>query len=135
MYKVRRTNKYGAKKTAYNGRWYHSKFEASVAMDLDMQLKAGLIKDWEPQYKIECIPFNCHGDPVPACKVSHKVDFRVHNLDGSFTLLEAKGLETADYKMRRKWLENFWLPAHPDHDYEVVKQAGRYFKRTRRVGL
>ena len=35
-----RANKYGAKKTEYNGRKYDSKFEASVAADLDIRLKA-----------------------------------------------------------------------------------------------
>ena len=104
MYKQRYSNKYNAKKTEYNGIKYDSKFEAGVARDLDLMLKAGEIKEWERQYRIECIPYNCHGDPVLKCKVTHKVDFRLHNLDGSFTLMEAKGFESDDYKMRRKWL-------------------------------
>lgn len=123
MYTTRTSNKFGAKRTEYNGSKYDSKFEAGVAHDLDLQLRAGLIAGWERQFKIECMPYTEAGDPVPECKVSHKVDFRVQNLDGSYTLLEAKGLETSDYKTRRKWLEKFWLPAHPDHDYQVVKQG------------
>lgn len=115
--------KYRNSKTEYNGYIYDSKFEAGVARDLDIRLKAGEIKDWERQFKVECMPFNCYGDPVAKCKVTHKVDFRVHNLDGSFTLIEAKGFETSDYRMRVKWLEYFWLPAHPDHDYQVVKEG------------
>ena len=118
-----RYKKYGNNKTEYNGRTYDSKFEAGVARDLDLMVRAGEIKTWEPQFKIECIPYNHAGDPVPKCKVTHKVDFRVHNHDGTFTLIEAKGFETDDYKMRRKWLESFWLPAHPDHDYQVVYQG------------
>ena len=105
--------KYGNSKTEYNGRKYDSKFEAGVARDLDKELAAGLIKYWEPQFKIECMPYNVHGDPVPKCKVTHRVDFRVHDHDGSYRLIEAKGFETSDYRMRRKWLENFWLPANP----------------------
>lgn len=128
MYKQRYSNKYNAKKTEYNGIKYDSKFEAGVARDLDLMLKAGEIKEWERQYRIECIPYNCHGDPVLKCKVTHKVDFRLHNLDGSFTLMEAKGFESDDYKMRRKWLENFWLPEHPDHDYVVVKQGSKCWR-------
>ena len=115
--------KYGNNKTEYNGRKYDSKFEAGVAKDLDRELSAGLIKDWEPQFKIECMPYNIHGDPVPKCKVTHKVDFRVHDHDGSFRLIEAKGFGTTDYRMRKKWLENFWLPAHPDHTYHVIRQG------------
>ena len=122
-YKETYKTKYNSKKTEYNGVTYDSAFEASVAMDLDIMLKAKLIADWERQYKVECMPYNVHGEPVSKCKVTHKVDFRVHELDGSYKLVEAKGFETQDYKMRRKWLLNFWLPAHPDHTYEVIKQG------------
>ena len=118
-------SKYHAKRTEYNGQTYDSKFEAGVAHTLDIRLKAGEIAGWERQFKIECVPYDCHGNPVLPCKISHKIDFRVHELDGSFTLLEAKGVETADYKLRRKWLENFWLPAHPDHVYQVVKDGAK----------
>ncbi len=119
----RKKNKHNNQWTEYNGRKYQSRFEAFVARDLEMMLRAGEIADLDYQYKIECIPFDQNGYPVPALKVSHKVDFRVHELDGSFRLVEAKGFETADYKMRRKWLEKIWLPAHPDHTYEVVKKG------------
>lgn len=125
---TQKTSKYRAKRTTYNGVTYDSKFEAGVAQELDFRLAAGEIKDWERQFKVECTPYNIHGDQVLKCKVSHKVDFRVHELDGSFTLVEAKGIETADYKMRRKWLENFWLPEHPDHEYVVVKDGGSWRK-------
>ncbi len=119
IYKTRQ-KKHGNVKTEYNGRTYDSKFEAGVARDLDIKLKAGEIQSWEPQFKVECIPYDANGKAVPKCKVSHKVDFRILNNDGSYTLLEAKGFETPDYKMRRKWLLNFWLPSNLDHTYEVV---------------
>lgn len=118
-------SKYRAKKTEYNGYKYDSKFEAGVAQELDLRLAAGEIKDWERQFKIECVPYNKHGEPLLMLKVTHKVDFRIHHNDGSFELLEAKGLELADYKKRRKWLEHVWLPEHPDHTYTVVKDSGR----------
>lgn len=127
-----KNSKYNNKKAEYGGHWYHSKFEAGVARDLDLMKRAGEILDWDKQYKVECIPYNCHGAPVHKCKVTHKVDFRKHNLDGTFTLLEAKGFETDDYKMRRKWLLEFWLPEHPDHDYEVVKQGSKGWREFKR---
>lgn len=116
-------SKYRAVRTEYNGYKYASKFEAGVAYTLDIRKRAGEILDWERQFLTECIPYNCHGEPVPECKKSHKVDFRVHEHDGSFTLLEAKGFETSDYLERRRWLEKFWLPEHPDHVYEVVREG------------
>lgn len=127
MYKAT-YKKYSNKKTEYNGYIYDSKFEAGVARDLDIRKRAGEILDWERQFKIECIPYNKHGDPLQKLKVSHKVDFRVHNLDGTYTLLEAKGMVLSDWQRRRNWLENLWLPEHPDHDYEVVYQKRGYAK-------
>ena len=118
-------SKYRAKRTEFNGRTYDSKFEAGVAEMLEMRKRAGEIKDYETQFQIECIPYDCAGNPLPELKVRHKIDFRVHELDGSYTLVEAKGAETADWKRRRKWLEYLWLPDHPDHVYRVVKDAGK----------
>ena len=113
-----RKSKYGAKKTEYNGYIYDSKFEAGVAQELDWRLKAGEIKDWERQFKVEMWAYDKDGNP--ALKKTHKIDFRVHELDGSYTLLEAKGVETQDYRDRRKWLMKLWMPEHLDHVYEVV---------------
>jgi len=116
-YRVR-YKKYGNKKTEYDGYTYDSKFEASIAEDLDLRLNCNEILHWERQYKVEM--WACDHTGTPKIKKTHKIDFRVHELDGSYTLLEAKGFETPDYRDRRKWLENFWLPQHLDHEYEVV---------------
>lgn len=119
VYKTRYA-KYGNTKSEYNGYRYDSKFEASVAKYLDIRKSAGEILDWDRQYKVEMWAYTQGGDK--ALKKCHKVDFRVHNLDGSYTLLEAKGFETQDYKDRRRWLEKLWLPENLDYDYEVVYQ-------------
>lgn len=114
-------NKYGAKRTtAQDGIKRDSKYEASVADELYLRKKTGDILDYDSQYKVEMWAYDANGKK--AMKVSHKVDFRIHHRDGSFELYEAKGKETADYRMRRNWLETFWLPLHLDHTYTVVKQ-------------
>lgn len=114
-------NKYGAKRTvAKDGIKRDSKFEAGVADDLFLRKESGDILDYDSQYKLEMWAYRKNGEQ--AFKVAHKVDFRIHHKDGSFELLEAKGVETADYKMRRKFLEELWLPDHLDHTYTVVKQ-------------
>lgn len=120
MYKVRYGNKFNARKTWYDGFKFDSKFEASVAQELDLRVKAGEILGYDKQFKVEMWAYDANGKP--AMKKTHKIDFRLHEVDGSFTLLEAKGVETPDYKDRRKWLETFWLPINLDHTYEVVKQ-------------
>lgn len=118
-------SKYRAARTEYNGRHFDSRFEAGVARDLDLRIRAGEIAGWEPQFHVVCTPHRADGTPVPSCAIRHRVDFRVHLLDGTYELLEAKGFETADYKLRRRWLLEFWLPQHPDHTYRVVKDRGR----------
>src|SRR5690242_18445893 len=124
MYHVRYGNKYGAKKTEFNGYKYDSKFEASVAAELEIRKKAKDILDYDRQFKVEV--WAHRPDGIPAFKITHKVDFRIHHKDGSYELLEAKGVETADYKMRRKFLENIWLPMNLDHTYTVVKQRSSF---------
>jgi uncharacterized Zn finger protein (UPF0148 family) len=118
----KRGNKYGAKRqVALDGIKRDSKYEAAVADELRLRKLAKDIKDYDSQYKIEVWCYRADG--TPAFKVSHKVDFRIHHNDGSYELLEAKGVETPDYQWRRKFLENIWLPEHPDHTYTVVKQG------------
>jgi len=117
-------NKYNAIRTiAKDGMRRDSKFEANVADELFIRKQAADIKDYDSQYKVEMWAYDENGKK--AMKVSHKVDFRIHHNDGSFELYEAKGIQTSDYKMRRKWLETFWLPIHKDHTYTVVKQNSR----------
>lgn len=125
--RVGKSNKYGAQRTEMNGKVYDSKFEAQIAAELEIEKQLGQIKDFDTQYRVEGWVYDANGNK--AFQYRHKVDFRVHNLDGSFKLIEAKGVETADYKWRRKLLENLWLKEHPDHTYEVVFQRGRRAKR------
>lgn len=115
------SNKFGAKRTeAKDGLKRDSKFEAGQADELRLRKMANDIKDYDSQFKVTMPIYNAHGKKVH--EVSHKVDFRIHHNDGSYELLEAKGVETTDYKFRRKLLEKLWLPEHLDHTYTVVKQ-------------
>lgn len=123
MYRTRTGNKFGAKRTEYNGHKYDSKFEASIAQELDLRIRAGEIIGYDKQWKVEIKLYDEQG--FHRHTITHKVDFRLHNTDGSFTLLEAKGMETSDYRMRRKFLEKFFLPNNLDYDYEVVYQGRR----------
>lgn len=116
-------NKYGAKRTEFQGKIYDSKFEAGIAAELETRKRAKDIKDYETQYRIEAWAYRSDG--TKAFMVRHKVDFRIHHNDGSYELYEAKGVETSDYKWRRKFLEEIWLPEHKDHIYTVIKQYSR----------
>ena len=45
----------------------------------------------------------------------------IHENDGSFTLIETKGVETRDWRMIRDEIEVLWLPEHLDYRYQVEK--------------
>ena len=122
VYRTRKSNKYGAKRTYASdgykyGYKYDSKFEASIAEELILEQAAGNILGFDRQFRVDMYAYSKCG--TLKMKKSHKVDFRVHNLDGTFTLLDVKEMPTQDWKDRVKWLNTFWLPLNPDHDYVV----------------
>lgn len=117
-------NKYGAKRTEFNGKIYDSKYEASVASDLETRKLAKDIADYDTQFRLDVNIYNSNGEIV--CSKRHKVDFRILHNDGSYELLEAKGVITSDYQWRRDIVVGIWLSEHKDYVYTVVKQNNRY---------
>lgn len=115
------SNKYKAIRQTYNGVNYDSKLEASRAYELDMLVKAKQIKGYERQYKIQLYYYDAKGRQYNT--KTWKVDFRVENLDGTFTLEEVKGVELPDFKFKRELVENVWLVDNPDHSLVVLKQT------------
>lgn len=120
VYKAKRRNKYNAsKQVALDGIRRDSKLEARVADELYMLKQSGAIKDYDSQYKVKLNIYDKDGNV--AFVKNWKVDFRIHNNDGTYKLLEAKGLEGDDYKWKRDILVAVWLKEHPDYTYEVRK--------------
>lgn len=117
--------KYGNRPCDYNGYIYDSGMEAEYAKELDMRLKANDITAWERQFKIEIW---INGMWI----LNHKVDFRIEHNDGSFELVECKGMETKDWRIRKKLLEAVWLPEHLDHTYTVVKENSSIWRKRRK---
>lgn len=110
MYFETRRSKYGAKKTEFKGRSYASKFEASVASDLDLRLKAGELTKVQPQVTIPLI--------VNGTKVGqYRADFIVTHPDGSQEVVEAKGFETMLFRLKWRVLE----ATRPDLKLTLVK--------------
>jgi len=95
-------NKYGNKRTQYNGRWYASKKEAEHAATLDMQRLAtdssqkvvGVI----PQYRI---PLEIKGIKIG----TYVADFLVSFADGHQEIQDVKGMRTTIYKLKKKIFE------------------------------
>lgn len=117
------SHKYGARPCTYNGRRYDSRLEAGWAQAFDLMLRAGELKAVEPQYRVDLYFFNARGDKIRWRP--WKIDFRLAQPDGTFNLVEVKGLQTPDFKMKQDIFMQVWLPDHPDHSYELIQTPAR----------
>lgn len=89
---VERRSKYGARKT--NG--YDSAAEAKYAAQLQLRMNpGGDVAGWVEQYPITF-----------ASGVTYKCDFLVFLRDGTWKLVEVKGFETPEFKLKMKLLEH-----------------------------
>lgn len=113
------TNKYGNKKTVYNGRRYDSKLEARVAQELDLRMRAGEFTEIVPQFRIKLYVYLPDGSKADL--FTYICDFLCQRKDGSYLLVEAKGMETSVYRVKKRILDLVWLPDNKDYDYEVIK--------------
>ena len=117
-----------ARKTPYNGRMYDSMLEASVARDLDILLKSRRIKAVEPQVSFDL--FGKNGTKICV----HRPDFLVTRLDGVQMVVEAKGEEASDWKIKRKLFED----NYPHIEYIVATREninyGKVIDVPRRTG-
>lgn len=118
VYLQKTFNKYGAKSQTYNGISYHSKFEAAYAAALDLAVKAGEIKKWDRQVKLD---LKVNGQHI----TNYYIDFIVYHLDGSREFVEVKGMELDLWKLKWRILEATFdqFKQNPDDSLTVVKQA------------
>lgn len=104
-------NKFNAKKSTYNGYHYDSKLEASYAIQLDWLKKAGEIKKWERQHKIDITINGIH-----VC--NYYIDFKVYYPNGCIEYHEVKGFETDLWRI--KW--RLAKAMYPDHRFILIKK-------------
>lgn len=102
----KRGSKYSAQQTEYNGTTYASKLEAETAAQLDLLVKTGVVTEWEGQ-----VPFQLHAGIV------YRADFVVHYKDGGPRTIDSKGMETPEFKLKRKLFEDLYGPL------DVIKRA------------
>jgi len=94
LVKNRTGNKMNAKGQYYKGDFYHSTGEMNYAQELDVRKKAGEIKDWKRQVKIDLVVEGKH-------IMNYYMDFVVEHNDGVKEFIEYKGYE--DLAFKRKW--------------------------------
>lgn len=107
-----------ARKTEYNGKTYHSAFEAEYAQYLDILLKAKQIKSWRGQIRM---PLDVNKHHI----CNYIVDFEVTNNDGSITYIEVKGYETDVWRMKWKLFEALY---GDKFTLTVVKQTPKLWR-------
>lgn len=114
MYRVRNGNKYHAESQYYNGVQFDSKAEVGYAMELDMRLKAGQIREWLSHVKI---PLIVNGEEVG----TYEIDFQVTHLDGHYEFVEIKGKVLPLWALKWKIFEATYELRWPDADLTVVR--------------
>ena len=86
-------NKYHSITNQYNGLTYHSKLEAAYAQELDIRVKAGDIKSWDRQVKLD---LKVNGQHI----CNYYIDFIIHHNDGTKEFVEIKGFETEVWRLK-----------------------------------
>lgn len=94
-------NKFNAQTASYNGYTYHSKKEASYAMELDWRVKAKEVRSWTRQHKFELY---VNGNFI----CNYYIDFRAEMKDGSFEYIEVKGFETDVWRLKWRITESIF---------------------------
>lgn len=112
---------YNVKKQGKND----SKFEAGLARDLELRVKAGDIKSFKEQVKIPLIVNN-----LVVC--DYKIDFVVEHNDGTIEYIEAKGYATDVWKLKWKLFEALYS-TDPNVILTVEYQGKNWRPRLRKV--
>lgn len=89
--KPKRRSKYNAQPTDYNGKRYASKKEAARAAELTLLRQGHQIAGFAEQ-----VEFALPGG------IKYRADFVVLNFDGTYTIEDTKGVETPEFKLKKR---------------------------------
>lgn len=115
-----RNSYYSAKTSGKND----SKFEAGVAQQLELRLKAKDIKGFDEQVRI---PLEVNGFHI----CNYFIDFVIYHNDGTTEYLEAKGFATEVWKLKWKLFEALY--DKPGNVLTVEYQGKSWKPQRRRV--
>ena len=123
MHFQRKANKYGAKRTEFQGRHYDSKHEAGVAGEVELLRRSGEVVKVEPQKG-----YDLHGkNGGKIC--GHRPDFTLTFKDGHQEVWEAKGFPTPVWQLKLKLFED----NYPDIVYYVITPRERFYGSKKRL--
>lgn len=89
--KEKKPSKYRAVPTVYNGKRYASKKEAARAQDLTLLRQGHQIAGFAEQ-----VEFQLPGG------IKYRADFVLLNFDGTFTIEDTKGVQTPEFKLKKR---------------------------------
>ena len=94
-------NKFGAKKTVYDGRTFASTHEAKRYAELKLLQRAGKISDLRCQVSFVLIPSQFINGKCVERECKYIADF-TYRENGEFVVEDAKGYKTDVYKIKKK---------------------------------
>jgi hypothetical protein len=127
---MRRKNKYNAQKVTVDGVQFDSKDESNYYLHLKELKELGEIKDFklQPEYELQPKFTNPKGKTI--LPIKYKADFLVFHNDGTTEVIDVKGFETADFKLKKKLFEYKY-----DQSLTLVCKAPQYLAPQKWVEL
>lgn len=104
QFRKKKKHKYSAQKVTVDGHSFDSKLEAGYYRQLLWLKLHGDIKDFklQPRYLLQ-EAFTKNGKTHR--KIEYVADFEIEHKDGSIETVDVKGMETSDFKLKRKLFE------------------------------
>jgi hypothetical protein len=102
---AKRQSKYNAKKVVVDGIKFDSQAEANFYEHLKQAKEEGIIHKFslQPEYELQPKFTNPRGKVIQPIK--YKADFLTVNWQGEQRVIDIKGVETADFKIKKKLFE------------------------------
>lgn len=117
---VKRKHKYNARKVTHDGVTFASRDEGDYYLHLKGLQEKGAIKGFELQPTFELLPkFRKNGKLWRA--MNYKADFKVFHNNGAVEVIDVKGYETTDFKLKQKLFEY----KYPE-SLKVIARAPKY---------
>jgi hypothetical protein len=115
-----KVSKYNARKTVIDGIEFDSQAEGKYYLNLLNQKREGVIKDFtlQPRFTLQ-EAFEKNGKKYR--KIEYVADFEVVHLDEDIEIIDVKGFETPDFKIKRKLFEKRY-----PYKLNLVKYVKKY---------
>lgn len=112
--------KYNARRTSVDGVNFDSKLEADYFIMLEEKLRTGQIRAFERQ-PVFLLQDSFKKNGKTFRKIEYRADFKIIHNDGSIEIVDVKGYETPEFRLKRKLFEKRY-----PYTLTVVKYVKKY---------